>query len=189
MHQIEPHYNWRHLYVASEDPQSPFYGHFNSEVYYTDAIYDHVIHPQWDSIGCETLYLKVLFVNYSEGYCIIEFLGEWNDAVHNDSMRIKRDLVDELLPLGIDKYILIGENILNFHADLPDYYDEWIDDIPEGWIAFLNMRPHVEDELRSYYLDQYFVMGGELDDLSWRTKAPSLLYNKILKVVQRRLGV
>ena len=139
MHTIEPYYNWRHLYRASEDPQSPLFGYFNSEVHFTDQIFDHVIHPQWDSIGCETLYLKVLFVDYAVGYAIIEFFGEWNDAVHNDIMRIKRDLIDEMLPLGIDKFILIGENILNFHADETDYYDEWLEEVPDGWMAFVNL--------------------------------------------------
>ena len=188
MHTIEPYYNWRHLYQASEDHRSPFYGYFNSEVYFTDSIYDHVIHPQWDSIGCETLYLKVLFVDYATGYCIIEFLGEWNDAVHNDIMRLKRDFVDELIPQGIDKYILIGENILNFHADIPDYYDEWLEEVPEGWMAFINLRPHVIQELSQYGLDAYFVLGGTLDDLSWRTSTPKKLYEKGNKVVGRRLG-
>ena len=94
MHTIEPYYNWRHLYQASEDPQSPLYGYFNSEVHFTDQIFDHVIHPQWDSIGCETLYLKILFVDYAIGYAVIEFFGEWNDAVHNDIMRVKRDLIE-----------------------------------------------------------------------------------------------
>jgi len=188
MHTIEPYYNWRHLYQASEDPRSPLYGYFNSEVYFTDSIYDHVIHPQWDSIGCETLYLKVLFVDYITGYCIIEFLGEWNDAVHNDIMRIKRDFLDELIPQGIDKYILIGENILNFHADIPDYYDEWLEEVPEGWMAFINLRPHVIQELNQYGLDAYFVLGGTLDDLTWRTDSPKKLYEQVQKVVGRRLG-
>ena len=75
------------------------------------------------------------------GYCIIEFLGEWNDAVHNDIMRLKRDFVDELIPLGIDKYILIGENILNFHADIPDYYDEWLEEVRrDGWPLSIFVR-------------------------------------------------
>ena len=188
MHTIEPYYNWRHLYRASEDPQSPLFGYFNSEVHFTDQIFDHVIHPQWDSIGCETLYLKVLFVDYAVGYAIIEFFGEWNDAVHNDIMRIKRDLIDEMLPLGIDKFILIGENILNFHADETDYYDEWLEEVPDGWIAFVNLRPHVLDELSSYSIDMYFVLGGQLDAFNWRTKRPQQLYTQIAAVVQRRLG-
>ncbi len=41
MHTLEPHYRWRHLYIASEDERSPFYGYQNSEVYFTDKIYDH----------------------------------------------------------------------------------------------------------------------------------------------------
>jgi len=188
MHTIEPYFNWRQFYQASEDPRSPLFGYFNSEVYYTDVIYDHVIHPQWDSIGCETLFLKVLFVDYIEGYCIIEFLGEWNDAVHNDIMRIKRDLVDVMIPEGIDKYILIGENILNFHADIQDYYDEWMEEVPDGWMAMINLRPHVIDELSNYGLDAYFLLGGKLDDLAWRTAHPRKLFEKVQSVVQRRLG-
>ena len=26
MHELEPFYNWQHLYIASEDEESPFYG-------------------------------------------------------------------------------------------------------------------------------------------------------------------
>ena len=188
MHTIEPYYNWRHLYQANEDPQSPLYGYFNSEVQFTDQIFDHVIHPQWDSIGCETLFLKILFVDYAIGYAVVEFIGEWKDAVHNDIMRVKRDLIDEMLPVGIDKFILIGENILNFHADEADYYDEWLEEVPDGWMAFLNLRAHVLDELSSYSLDMYFVLGGTLYALNWRTKAPQQLYAQIAAVVQRRLG-
>jgi hypothetical protein len=189
MHTIEPYYNWRHLYIASEDPQSPMYGYFNSEVEFTDRIFNHVVHPQWDNIGCETLVLKILFVDYSAGYCVIEFLGEWNDAVHNDVMRVKRDIVDEMVPLGIDKFILIGENILNFHADITDYYEEWLEEVPNGWMTFLNLRSHVVDELNSYGLDQFFVLGGELDQWNWRTKKPEQLYNKLTEVVGLRLGL
>ena len=103
-------------------------------------------------------------------------------------MRLKRDFVDELIPLGIDKYILIGENILNFHADIPDYYDEWLEEVPEGWMAFINLRPHVIQELNQYGLDAYFLLGGTLDDLSWRAASPKKLYEKVNKVVALRLG-
>jgi hypothetical protein len=138
MHTLEPFYNWRHLYIASQDARSPFYGYQNSEVYFTDKIYDHIIHPQWDNIGSETLFLKVLFTDYEKGYCIIEFLGEWNDLLHNDIMILKRDIIDPMIDEGIDKFVLICENVLNFHADDVDYYEEWMDDIPEGWIAAIN---------------------------------------------------
>jgi hypothetical protein len=103
-------------------------------------------------------------------------------------MRIKRDLVDEMIPEGIDKYILIGENILNFHADIQDYYDEWLEEVPDGWMAMINLRSHVIDELSNYGLDAYFLLGGKLDDLAWRTAHPRKLFEKVQSVVQRRLG-
>ena len=31
MHEIEPFYNWRHIYVSEEDAKSPFYGREYSE--------------------------------------------------------------------------------------------------------------------------------------------------------------
>ncbi|MEY2962977.1 MAG: hypothetical protein RL754_238 [Bacteroidota bacterium] len=187
MHTIEPFFNWRHLYQASEDSRSPFYGYFNSEVYFTDAIFDHVIHPQWDSIGCETLYIKVLYADYSEGYAIIELFGEWNDVLYNDVMRFKRDFIDPMIEEGLDKFILIGDNLLNFHADITDYYDEWLEDVQDGWMALLNIRPHVLREMSDYGIDAYFLMGGTLDDFSWRTKSPKQVYEAITKVANRRL--
>ncbi|MFT4723345.1 MAG: hypothetical protein ACI897_001428, partial [Flavobacteriales bacterium] len=33
MHEIEPYYNWRALYVSSEDSASPFFGKEYSEFY------------------------------------------------------------------------------------------------------------------------------------------------------------
>ena len=189
MHTLEPYYNWRHLYIASEDERSPFYGYQNSEVYFTDTIYDHIIHPQWDNIGSETLFLKVLYADYTKGFAIIEFLGEWNDLLHNDIMTLKRDIIDPMIDEGIDKFILIGENVLNFHAGDTDYYEEWQDDLGEGWIAALNLRHHVLQEINRFGIDQYFVLGGALNDISWRSKKPKQLYKQIEEVVSRRLGM
>ncbi|MBK7182072.1 MAG: hypothetical protein IPH89_03595 [Bacteroidetes bacterium] len=47
MQDIEPYYNWRHHYIASEDERSPFYEREYSEFEYTNAIYNYLIHPQW----------------------------------------------------------------------------------------------------------------------------------------------
>ena len=60
MHTLEPYFNWRNLYIAAEDPQSPFFEYQNSEVHFTDSIYNFLIHPQWDSMESETLFLKVM---------------------------------------------------------------------------------------------------------------------------------
>jgi len=188
VHTLEPFYNWRHLYITSEDERSPFYGYENSEVMFTHQIYDHVIHPQWDDMGSETLFLKIIFADYEVGYCIIELMGEWNDCLHNDVMMLKRDVVDPLLEAGVQKFILIGENVLNFHSGDDCYYEEWFDDVADGWIAALNFRPHVVREMNDIHIDQYLVQGGELAEFSWRTYAPGQLYEKISSVVQRRLN-
>ncbi len=188
MQDIEPHYNWRGVYIASEDDRSPMYGHFNSEVYYTDHIYDFVIHPQWDNIGSETLYIKVLYVEYHIGYGIIELLGEWNDVIQNDVMILKHQVIDMMIDQGIDKFVLIAENILNFHADLTDYYEEWFEEIPDGWIAFINAREHVIREMSDYGIDHYLILGGKLSDISWRSKPPKKLFETVNAYATKRLG-
>jgi len=113
MHDIEPHYNWLDLYQASEDERSPFYGREYSEFECTGKVYNYLLHPQWDYIGSETLYVKLLFADYEKGFCIIEFIGEWNDCLYNDIMFLYRNVIEILLENGITKYILIGENVLN----------------------------------------------------------------------------
>ncbi|MGB0934336.1 MAG: hypothetical protein ACPGU5_08635 [Lishizhenia sp.] len=188
MHHIEPHYNWRDFYVASEDELSPFYEREYSEFEFTDRLYNYVLHPQWDSIGSETLFLKIIYTDYEEGYTIIELIGEWNDVINNDIMILKRDIVEHLMANGIDKFILIGENVLNFHYSDDCYYEEWFDELDEGWIAFVNFQEHVLREFKEIHLDQYFVMGGKLEDMSWRTFNPSQFYAKISNYVQKRLA-
>ncbi|MFM7709736.1 MAG: hypothetical protein ACKO5C_02360, partial [Ferruginibacter sp.] len=80
MHDIEPYYNWRHLYLSEEDPQSPFYQQEHSEFEFSQTIYNFYIHPQWDNFGSRTLFCKIIFVDYDDGYAIMELIGEWNDA-------------------------------------------------------------------------------------------------------------
>ena len=91
---------------------------------------------------------------------------------------------------GIERFILIGENILNFHASDDCYYEEWFDEVTDGdgWIALLNFRQHVVDELVSADLDQYFVLGGELQEMGWRTFSPPQLYQRIDDCVMHRIG-
>ena len=96
MHTIEPFYNWEKYYRASHDKLSPFYGIKYNFTQYSSTIYDHYIHPKWDFIGSETLYIKILYANYTQHFVIIEMLGEWNDAIHNDIMHLKRNVIDLL---------------------------------------------------------------------------------------------
>ena len=134
------------------------------------------------------LYLKLLFVDYSEGFAIIEFIGEWNDALYNDIMQLKREVIDKFMEEGIRYFILIGENVLNFHASDDSYYEEWFQEVEEGWIAMLNFRNHVVDEFRRERIDYYLNFGGQLDEVAWRTLGPRPLFALIDGVLGRRLS-
>jgi len=188
MHEIEPYYNWRNLYIASEDEQSPFYGREYSEFEFTGKVYNYLIHPQWDYIGSETLYLKILFADYGKGFCIIELIGEWNDCLYNDIMFLYRNVAELLMDCGINKFILIGENLLNFHYSDDDYYQEWFDGLEDGWIVCINFRHHVIQELEAGRLDYYMAMGGKFDDLPWRTVSPQKLFLIVEQLITRRLN-
>ncbi len=192
MHDIEPHYKWREHYVASKDEHSPFFGRVYNEFTFTNKVYNYFIHPQWDHFGSETLYMKILFVNYEERFAIFEFIGEWNDCLTNDIMFLKRKVVDLLAPHGINKYILIGENVLNFHGSDDCYYEEWYEDIVEegGWLCMLNMHEHVIEEMKETRLQFYINFGPRFNDINWRIQKPkglmklveALIHNDVKKL-------
>jgi hypothetical protein len=188
MQDIEPFYNWRHLYSSEEDDLSPFYGRVYSEFEYSNTVYNYYIHPQWDEIGSPTLYIKILFCDYEQEFAIIELLGEWNDAIHNDIMILKRDIIDELIKEGIKKYIIIGENVLNFHASDDCYYQEWFDDVEDGWIVAINFREHVLTEFQKTGIDYYVAYGGEFNNAAWRTYSPPQLLSYIDTIINKRLN-
>jgi hypothetical protein len=186
MHEIEPYYNWRHLYSAEEDEQSPFFGRQYSEFEFSNTVYNYYIHPQWDEFGSKTLYLKILFVDYELNYAIIEMLGEWNDAVENDVMHLKRSVIDELIAAGIYKFILITENVLNFHSSDREYYNEWWDDIREegGWIVSVNMPEQTQYDFQQSHIDRYVQLS---DYPNWRTFQPHHFFQLVDNTMLRLL--
>lgn len=189
MHIIEPFYNWRHEYIASEDEKSPFYGVEYNEFEFDKQVYNYLLHPQWDDFGSQTLYIKILFVDYDKGFCVIEFIGEWNDAIYNDIMLLKREIVDILINEGINHFILIGENVLNFHSSDDSYYEEWFQEVEDGWIAGLHFREHVIEEFQQQNIDYYINFGGYLNEIAWRTLKPKQLFHHINENIQKRLGM
>ena len=188
MQDLEPFYSWRELYISSEDENSPFFGAIYSEFEYSSTIYNYYIHPQWDNFGSATLYLKILYADYEQQFAIIEFIGEWNDCLNNDIMFLKREIIEPLMGFGINKFILIGENVLNFHASDDCYYEEWFQDVEDGWIAMINFRDHVLSEFGRNNIDYYLVYGGELNNMSWRTYSPGNLFTKVESIINHRLG-
>ena len=188
MQDIEPFYAWRDLYISAEDKLSPFYGREYSEFVYENTIYNYYIHPQWDDFGSSTLYLKNLYTDYDNSFAIIELIGEWNDCINNDIMLLKRDVVDLMLNNGIRKFILVGENILNFHGSDDCYYEEWFDDVEDGWIAAINFREHVLSEFSRFNIDYYLVYGGELNLMNWRSFSPLQFFMLVENIVKHRLS-
>lgn len=189
MHLIEPFYNWYKYYNPAEDEQSPYFGkEYNYELY-TNTIYGYYIDPAWDFMGSETLYIKVLFADYQRGYCVIEFMGEWNDALNNDIMHLKRNIVDHFTGKGVNKFILVGENILNFHGSDDCYYEEWFEDVEDGWIAAVSFRDFVLSEMTVYNIDSYINYGGSLQIDNWRTLKPLQFFELVSSLITRRLSL
>ena len=178
MQDIEPYFNWRHLYIAEEDELSPFYGRTYSEFEFTKTVYNYYIHPQWDDFGSRTLYLKILFIDYEQNYAIIELIGEWNDAIGNDIMFLRRDVTDILYAKGITKFIIIAENVLNFHSSDDSYYEEWREQLQDdgGWLVIIDMPHQSQYDFKKARLTNYICL---MDFPQWRTLKPDIVFQQI----------
>lgn len=188
MHELEPFDGWLGIYDSNLDERLPFFGENHDQ--YDLTFYNHILHPEWDFIGSETLFVKVIFADYQENTVIIEMIGEWNDTLHNDCMHLKRNLIDFLLQEGITRFLLIGENVLNFHGAEDDYYQEWNDEIEDsgGWIIALGFRDFIWREWEKYGLGSYFNWGGPMEISNWRGQNPKTLLNIMDNLLARRIG-
>lgn len=186
MQDIEPFYNWRHMYTAEEDKQSPFFGRTYSEFEYSQTLYNFYIHPQWDDFGSRTLYMKILYADYDQNFVIIELLGEWNDAIENDIMTLRRDVTDLLYKQGIHYFILVAENVLNFHSSDDSYYEEWHEQLEDerGWVTVLNMPEQSKYDFKKARLTNYVEL---MDMEQWRTLKPEIVFQAINSELSRRL--
>jgi hypothetical protein len=149
-----------------------------NEFEFTQTIYNYYIHPQWNDFGSRTLYMKLLFVDYDLGFCIIELIGEWNDAIENDVMTLRRDVTDLLQKQGITKFILIAENVLNFHSSDDSYYEEWHESVADegGWVVIVNLPIQSQYDFKKARLTNYVAL---LDFPQWRTLKPELVFNQV----------
>jgi hypothetical protein len=190
MHDIEPYYFWRDEYIASEDSDSPFFNREYNEFFFENKIYNYYIHPQWDPFGSPTLYTKVLYVDYDLEFAILEMFGEWNDCIQNDIMFLKRNLAEPMMDKGIKKFILICENVLNFHGHEDCYYEEWHEEVQDmgGYVALVNTLNHVTDEFRATYLDYYMFFGAPLNELNWRKLKPSQVVTSVEYALSRQIN-
>jgi len=127
-------------------------------------------------------------VDYDQHYAIIELIGEWNDAIYNDIMMLKRDVIDIMLKQGITKYILIAENVLNFHSSDSSYYEEWFEEVSDegGWIVCLNMPIQTQYDFKKARLNYYVEL---LNYAAWRTTKPDFLFGQLDSMIMNRLGI
>ena len=173
--------------MAEEDPRSTFYGQTYSEFEFSQTVYNYYIHPQWDEIGSKTLYIKLLFVDYEMGFGIIEMIGEWNDAIENDIMTFKREILEKLMEEGIYKFILIGENIFNFHNGDRDYYEELYEELSDenGWAVMVNLHLAAQHDFLLKKLNRYVEL---MEFEKWRTYKPEDFFLSIDKKLNDRLA-
>ena len=129
---------------------------------------------------------KILFTDYEQGYAIIELIGEWNDAIENDIMTLRRDITDVMFKEGITKFILIAENVLNFHSSDDSYYEEWHEQLEDdgGWVVILDMPQQSQHDFKRSRLTNYV---GLLDFPQWRTLKPEVVFQQVDNWMLRQL--
>ncbi|MGB0839623.1 MAG: hypothetical protein ACPGXL_05760, partial [Chitinophagales bacterium] len=54
-----------------------------------------------------------------------------------------------------------------------------------GWVAILNLRQHIEEEMLAGSLQYYISFGEQLNDINWRKLRPQQLFDLIQKIVFR----
>ncbi|HSZ25982.1 MAG TPA: hypothetical protein VK766_09700, partial [Cytophagaceae bacterium] len=73
------------------------------------------------------------------------------------------------------------------HGSDDCYYEEWFEDVEDGWIAALNFRVHILQEWKRYNLDSYINFGGTLEIDNWRTLLPGVLFETVNNILTKRL--
>ena len=85
----------------------------------------------------------------------------------------------------IYKYVLVCENVLNFHGSDDCYYEEWYEDVCEedGWICLINTLDHVEQEMKDTRLQYYINFGDLYSNLNWRAQKPQNVFKTVEAIV------
>jgi hypothetical protein len=99
---------------------------------------------------------------------------------------LRREITDQLYLRGIRFFILIGENVLNFHSSDDSYYEEWHEQLEDdaGWIALLNLPEQSQHDMKKARITRYVSL-FELPQ--WRTLKPEHIFQLIALEMERRL--
>lgn len=190
MQDIKPFHRWEDHYLPYQDTKSPFFG---KQKLTPKIIYNFVLNPLWEDFGSNTLYLKILYADYDQQFAFIELIGEWNDALYNDIMYLKRNVIEKMIDEGICKFILICENVLNFHGSEEDYYEEWAEECRDaaltegGWICLINTFDHVAAELEATKLQFSLHYGRYFNGVNWRMRPPQYVFEAISALIYNQI--
>ncbi|MEM6768619.1 MAG: hypothetical protein AAF824_03915 [Bacteroidota bacterium] len=188
LHYIEPFYGWLEIYNHEHDPHSPFHKVEHNLFYFDRSMCDIPAHPLWDTIGSESLLIKILYADYITGFAIIELFGEWNDLRDNDFKLLMENCLNVLLENRIQKFIFICENVFHIYLESDDYYQAMEDELEEGWMCVIRPRKEMLEELEAYHINQYFYWNPVLDELAWRKLKPIQLFQIVESRMQKVLG-
>ena len=72
---------------------------------------------------------------------------------------------------------------MNFHFSDDLYYAEWLEEIPDGWIVFVNTQNQIITELNENAMENYINYNEPLNKMSWRSKKPLLIFDAINSVL------
>jgi hypothetical protein len=113
-------------------------------------------------------------------------IGEWNDAIENDIMELKREVLEKLMSEGIYKFIIIAENVFNFHSGDRDYYEELYEELSdeEGWAVLINFNKAAQHDFLQKKLQRYIEL---MEYENWRTYKPDHFFQLIDQIFIRRL--
>lgn len=184
LYEVEPYYGWLPFYSHDKDPFSPYHK-VEHNLFYLDRTMNNIpVHPLWDTIGSESLLVKILFADYQTGYAVVELFGEWNDLFENDYKLLAERCLTYLIDQGIQRFIFICENVFHIYLESDDYYEALQEELEGGWISLIRPRDRVLEEMQDYQIDHYFYHSPILDEVPWRKLKPFQLY----AMVEARMG-
>ena len=179
LHHIEPFYGWLKWYSHDQDECSPFHQVEHNLFYFDRSVNRIPAHPLWDDIGSESLLVKILYADYDQGFAIIELFGEWNDLFENDYKLLAENCLTYLIDHGIQKFILLCENVFHAYFQSDDYYQALQEELEEGWVCLLRPREEVWEDMQSYGITSYFYRSPILDEFPWRRLKPHQLFQLV----------
>ena len=94
------------------------------------------------------------------------------------SLFLGPESIDILYAKGITKFIIIAENVLNFHSSDDSYYEEWREQLLDdgGWVVIIDMPQQSQYDFKKARLTNYVSL---MDFPQWRTLKPDVIFQQV----------